>query len=80
MDQLHRAVGKVLASSNKLDSAAVKLISVKNQAASYMTKDEADLTECRSRLCKVCRDESLYVCDVAEGWSTECALIKHNDS
>jgi hypothetical protein len=32
----------------------------------------------RAQLCAVCRDKSLYPCDKAAGWSTQCAFVGAN--
>jgi hypothetical protein len=36
------------------------------------------LIHIRGVLCHSCRGNSLYVCDVDQGWSSNCALIKKN--
>ena len=37
---------------------------------------ERTLSETRATVCRVCRDERLYKCDVPVGWSMNCALLK----
>ena len=32
----------------------------------------------RAQLCAVCRDKSLYPCDKAEGWSSQCTFVGAN--
>ena len=38
--------------------------------------DEIVLNGVRDDLCRVCRRDSLHVCDVGRGWSANCAFIQ----
>jgi hypothetical protein len=37
-----------------------------------------DLKDIRASLCIACRGDSLYKCDVGEGWSKNCEFIRQN--
>ena len=40
--------------------------------------DDKALSEVRLTVCSVCRKNLLYKCDVHDGWSPNCALIRSN--
>lgn len=39
---------------------------------------EKTLSEVRPAVCRVCREQHLYVCDVPNGWSSNCELLRQN--
>jgi hypothetical protein len=47
-------------------------------ASNLPNSSNAKLKQLRSVVCSECRGNCLYVCDVASGWSDNCALIKNN--
>jgi hypothetical protein len=48
-------------------------------AAATDKTDPAALNHVRRSLCSLCRGHELYKCDVAEGWSQECAFLQKNN-
>lgn len=50
------------------------------RAARTVLTTADDLNAHRAQVCDVCRGFTLYPCDVAEGWSDNCALVSANAS
>lgn len=48
-------------------------------AAQLESTSMASTMQCQAELCKVCRGSHLYTCDVAQGWSPNCAFVKANN-
>jgi hypothetical protein len=64
---------------NGLARKGIELRSIEKQAEASITALE--LTKARAVTCNACRENRWYECDVAEGWSPNCALLKcHPDS
>jgi hypothetical protein len=36
------------------------------------------LSELRSTVCGVCREQQLYECELPHGWTSKCALLRKN--
>ena len=49
-----------------------------DEAANTVSTSLADLTRHRAQVCAICRRAQLYECDVPQGWSENCAFIRHN--
>jgi hypothetical protein len=49
-------------------------------AATTINTDAGELHRFRTDVCSICRNSNLYECDVAEGWSSECAFVIANAS
>jgi hypothetical protein len=47
-------------------------------AAKTVATTAGDLLRHRAQVCAICRPATLYVCDVAMGWSDSCALVGAN--
>jgi predicted xylose isomerase-like sugar epimerase len=76
LDTLHHALAEELKSQTRLDRKTTQLISIKNQIVMDMSDPERVLTECRAQMCEVCRSHRMYVCDLDEGWSPNCAFLR----
>jgi hypothetical protein len=60
----------------------ISLQSVKKdvtKASTTVDTDTQKLHALRLSVCKVCRKHELYKCDLSEGWSQNCALLKANE-
>lgn len=51
-----------------------------DDAANTVSTNASDLRRHRAVVCAICRGSKLYACDVADGWSKNCALIGSNTS
>jgi hypothetical protein len=49
-----------------------------DNAANTVTTSAVELNRCRAVVCAICRGATLYECDVAAGWSSNCAFIFAN--
>lgn len=49
-----------------------------NIASKHVDTNAVSVLRVKMQLCAVCRGEALYECDVIEGWSDNCALMKAN--
>ena len=49
-----------------------------NEAANTIATTAGDLARHRGHVCSVCRSSRLMDCDVAQGWSENCAFIRAN--
>lgn len=78
LDLLHFSINNELKLHCNLEQKVIELISIKNRIAASLAKNDADLTECRSQLCLVCRANQMYSCDVDVGWSANCAFVGYH--
>lgn len=75
------AVGACLRDCNKSTSTLDKLGAVLSLAHSQSRHGDIgarNLEFVRAELCSVCRNNDLYECDVADGWSTTCRFLRGN--
>lgn len=79
-DKLHEAITNKLKSEHAITKQTVTLLEIKNGVATSMLRTERELSQARSKLCKVCRARSMYPCDVETGWSFTCEFIKFNST
>lgn len=47
-------------------------------AAKTISTTVGELQSQRAQVCAICRPATLYVCDVAVGWSDSCAFVSTN--
>lgn len=82
-DTLAEAIGKHRRNNRDLVDSNLRLASIEkavDAAANTVATSAVDLRKYRSQVCTVCRANSLYACDVPQGWSENCALIYANAS
>lgn len=63
------------------DNYSYLLVDARNRAhaaSKLPLPSERTLSEIRTSVCGVCRNEQMYKCDVPIGWSMHCALLKSN--
>jgi hypothetical protein len=80
---LARAVDMHMKSPTAKSQQGHQLIGVYMDAKRAATTDQTgakELDNLRARLCLACRQNTLYKCDVDEGWSPKCAFIGKADS
>ena len=51
-----------------------------DESANTISTNSGDVQRHRAVVCAICRGSQLYACDVADGWSENCALISSNTS
>ena len=55
-----------------------KVYELASKSAKCVLGASENLESVRRQLCATCRKNTLYDCDVQEGWSTNCAFMRHN--
>ena len=55
-----------------------KVYDLANKSAKCVVDASENLESVRRQLCATFRKNTLYECDVQEGWSTNCAFMRHN--
>lgn len=81
LDSLAAALEAHLTANPWSDQHGYLLIDARKRAhveSQHPHTDDRILNELRSMVCSVCRQHRLYECDLPEGWSPNCALIKKN--
>jgi len=78
LDTIHGAIENELKGRRVFCTLSVALLGIKNKTAMAFHHNEVDLMECRTELCKLCREHKMYSCDVDVGWSPTCAFLKAN--
>jgi hypothetical protein len=82
-DTLAEAIGKHIKANPELvkENRLLSVIKLSVDVASTtVNTNEADLIRYRAEVCAVCRGSTLYECDVAVGWSGNCAFVFSNAS
>ena len=79
LNALHSAIGRRIKKQTLANRTTVKLIEIKNGVAMSMGHPAQELSECREKLCEVCRSAQMYECDVETGWSQSCVFMKNNE-
>jgi hypothetical protein len=82
-DTLADAIGKHIKANPDLvkENQLLSVIKLTVDAASTTVNTNAgELHRFRADVCAICRNSNLYECDVAEGWSSECAFVFSNAS
>jgi hypothetical protein len=80
-DTLAEAIGKHRKNNPRLteQNALLALIQAAvDDSASTVNTTAGTLSLHRAQVCAICRGSNLYTCDVAEGWSNNCAMIFAN--
>jgi hypothetical protein len=78
LEDLHYAIAQELKTGGDLGQKEVGLIAVKNKIAMELQESERVLDECRAAMCGICRANRMYPCDVSDGWTPNCALLKRH--
>lgn len=79
--ELAGAVARYLKSAHVYRQCGYELIDVFREAkrvGATAWTGTVDLDQIRWNLCFTCRAHGLYQCDVAKGWSSNCAFIQSN--
>jgi hypothetical protein len=82
-DTLADAIGKHIKANPDLvkENQLLSVIKLSVDAASTTVNTNAEeLQRFRAEVCAICRRSNLYECNVAEGWSSECAFVFTNAS
>jgi hypothetical protein len=80
-DVLADAISKHIRTNPEMveDNALLTIIQeAVDGASNTVTTTTGDLHRCRAAICAICRGSKLYVCDVDEDWSPNCAFIYAN--
>lgn len=80
-DTLAEAIGKHRRNNPHLveDNALLAIVQkAVDESASTVNTTAGTLNRHRAVVCAICRGSRLYECDVADGWSSNCALINAN--
>jgi hypothetical protein len=80
-DTLAEAIGKHRRNNPHLekDNALLAVIQeAVDESASTVNTTAGTLKLHRAQVCAICRGSQLYTCDVAEGWSHNCAMVFAN--
>ncbi len=80
-DNLADAIGKHIRSNPDLAEANELLAEIRLAVATASQRVDTnaeELNRYRSTVCKICRDASLYECDVEERWSVNCTFVFAN--
>lgn len=82
-DHLADAIGKHIKANPEFvrENQLLAIVRMAAHAASTtVNTNAAELNRCRAGVCAVCRGSNLYACDVAVGWSDDCAFVFANTS
>jgi hypothetical protein len=82
-DTLADAIGKHIKANPNLVRENQLLAAIKlsvDAASTTVNTNAAELSRHRAGVCAICRESSLYECDVAQGWSGDCAFVLSNAS
>lgn len=77
-DAIKNCIGAVDMPKTVIAQELEKVYELANKSSKSVLDASANLESVRRQLCATCRKNTLYDCDVQEGWSTNCAFMRHN--
>lgn len=80
LEELYDCVHSEILATLPTSVAMVDLNNVSHQLQLSKSEPARNLESCRESMCEICRENRLYKCDIDEGWSSNCAFVRHHVS